>query len=103
MPSLARRSLAVVEFVVMTKASFNYHRPKCAPPSTYRMSPVTVAAAVRYMTASVMSLTVEGRPSVTGASRALVNKSFMSSPNVFLTALGSDDERSEGGRHVPND
>src|SRR6266566_1874708 len=62
MPSLARQSLAVVEFVVMTKAPFNYHRPKCAPPSTFRMSPVTVAASVRFMTASVMSLTVEGRP-----------------------------------------
>ncbi len=44
------------------ESPFNYQRPKCAPPSTYRMSPVTVAASVRYMTASMMSLTLETTP-----------------------------------------
>src|SRR5262249_2509749 len=34
----------------------------CAPQSMRRMYPVTVAAAVKYMTASAMSLTMEGRP-----------------------------------------
>src|SRR5690349_13660178 len=40
----------------------DHQRPQWAPPSTYRMSPVTVAASVRYITASAISLTVDGRP-----------------------------------------
>jgi len=40
----------------------DYHRPNCDPPATYRTSPVTVCASVRYITASAMSFTVETRP-----------------------------------------
>ena len=34
----------------------------CAPESMRRMYPVTVAASIKYMTASAMSLTMEGQP-----------------------------------------
>jgi hypothetical protein len=34
---IAQRSFTVVEFMLMTKARFNHQRPKCAPPSTYRI------------------------------------------------------------------
>src|SRR5262249_42772883 len=51
-----------VVFVVLTNPPFPYQRPKWAPPSTYRMCPVTVAASVRNRTAFAISWTVEGRP-----------------------------------------
>jgi hypothetical protein len=40
--------------VYAVTVSLGYQRPKCAPPSKYRVSTVTVAVSIRYMTASVI-------------------------------------------------
>src|SRR5262249_51838232 len=39
-----------------------HHLPRCAPPSTWSTSPVTVGASVRNNTAAAISCTVETRP-----------------------------------------
>src|SRR5258708_32619996 len=91
------------------RAFASYHLPACAPPSTCNISPVVKVASIKNKTASATSLTSPILP--TGCNP--LRNSWVSGLRVMaiatsragrnLMAAGSDDERSQGGRHVPND